>query len=63
MPTVTIKVNVPDNVDPEELKRLLELELVKRELERRKEKPRGDFRKLKGILGRTDFEELREYGF
>ena len=39
MPTVTIKVNVPDNVDPEELKRLLELELVKRELERRTENP------------------------
>ena len=63
MPTVTIKVNVPDNLDQEELKRLLELELVKRELERRKEKPRGDFRKLKGTLEGADFEELREYGF
>ena len=41
MPTITIKVDVPDNVDPEELKRLLELELVKRELERKRENPRG----------------------
>ncbi len=41
MPTVTIKVNVPDNLDPDELKRLLELELVKRELGRRKENPGG----------------------
>ncbi len=62
MPTVTIKVNVPDNVDPGELKRLLEIELIKRELEQReKVKPKGDFRKLRGILGKADLEELREY--
>lgn len=61
MPTITIRVNVPDNIDPEELRRLLELELVKRELEKRKEKPKGDFRKLKGILGKADFEELQKY--
>jgi len=61
MPTVTIKVNIPDNVDPEELKRLLELELVKRELEKKREKPRGDFRKLRGILGKAEFKELRQY--
>ncbi|WP_297470779.1 hypothetical protein [Thermococcus sp.] len=61
MPTVTIRVNVPDNIDPEELRRLLELELVKRELGKRKEKPKGDFRKLKGILGKADLEELQKY--
>ncbi len=61
MPTITIKVNVPDNIDPEELKRLLELELVKHELERKGAKPKGDFRKLRGILGRADFKELQKY--
>jgi len=61
MPVVTIKVNVPENTDPEELKRLLELELLRRELIRERKRPKGDFRKLRGILGKAEFEELRAY--
>ena len=61
MPVITIRVNVPENTDPEELKRLLELELLRRELVKEKKQPMGDFRKLRGILGKAKFEELKAY--
>ena len=60
MPVVTIRVNVPENTAPEELKRLLELELLRRELIRERKRPKGDFRKLRGILGKAEFEEPAE---
>ena len=58
MPVIPIRVNVPENTDPEELKRLLELELIRRELVKERKLPRGDFRNLRGILGNSEFEEL-----
>ncbi|CAD5243510.1 hypothetical protein [Thermococcus camini] len=58
MPVITIRVNVPENTDPEELKRLLELELIRRELVKGRKLPRGDFRKLRGILGKAELESL-----
>ena len=61
MPVIPIRVNVPENTDPEELKRLLELELIRRELVKERKLPRGNFRKLRGILGKAEFEELRAY--
>ncbi|WP_187287176.1 hypothetical protein [Thermococcus cleftensis] len=48
MPVITIWVNVPENADPEELKRLLELELIRRELVKERKLPKGDFRKAQG---------------
>jgi len=36
----------------------LELELLCRELVKEKKRPKGDFRKLRGILGKAEFEEL-----
>ncbi|WP_167773862.1 hypothetical protein [Thermococcus sp. MV11] len=48
MPVITIRVNVPENADPEELKRLLELELIRRELVKERKLPKGDFRKAQG---------------
>ncbi|NJE49237.1 hypothetical protein [Thermococcus sp. 9N3] len=61
MPVITLRVNVPENTDPDELKRLLELELLRRELVKEKKRPKGDFRKLRGILGKAEFEELNAY--
>lgn len=63
MPTVTVKITVPDNADPDEIKRLVELEVVKLRLMRKNLEGRtsGDFRKLRGILGRAEIEELKAY--
>ncbi|AIU69720.1 hypothetical protein TEU_04870 [Thermococcus eurythermalis] len=51
----------PQNTDPEELKRLLELELPRKELVKEKKRPKGDFRKLRRILGKAEFGELKAY--
>ena len=61
MPVITIWVNVPENADPEELKGLLELELIRRELVKERKRPKDDFRKLRGILGKAEFEEMKAY--
>ncbi|CAI1492222.1 protein of unknown function [Thermococcus nautili] len=60
MPIITLRVNVPENTDPNELKRLLELELIRREIVKERKRPKGDFRKLRGILGKAEIEELTE---
>ncbi|MCD6372918.1 MAG: type II toxin-antitoxin system VapC family toxin [Thermococcus sp.] len=39
----------------------MELELLRRELLKEKKRPKGDFRKLRGILGKAEFEELKAY--
>jgi hypothetical protein len=64
MPVVTIQVNVPDKIDPEDIKRLLELELLRLQLlDKKKVKGTpGDFRKLRGCLGEAEMEELKAYG-
>ncbi|WP_054840238.1 hypothetical protein [Thermococcus sp. JCM 11816] len=64
MPTVTVKITVPADVDPEEIRRLVELEVVKLQLMRKnlERKTSEDFRKLRGgILGKAEMEELKAY--
>jgi hypothetical protein len=63
MPVVTIQINVPERMDPEDVKRLLELEMARLRLMNKKKVagPSGDFRKLRGILGGAEVEELKAY--
>lgn len=63
MPTVTVKITIPADVDPEEIRRLVELEVIKLQLMRKnlERKTSEDFRKLKGILGKAKMEELKAY--
>ncbi|MDI3474665.1 MAG: hypothetical protein PWQ79_1613 [Thermococcaceae archaeon] len=63
MPVVTIQVDVPESMDPEDVKRLLELEIIRLKLlsKMKVKKSSGNFKKLRGSLGNAKIEELKAY--
>ena len=62
MPVITLRINVPETVNPEEVKRKVELEIARELILKGSKKVRKtDFRKLRGILGKASARELDEY--
>lgn len=59
---ITLRINVPETVNPEEVKRKVELEIARELILKGSKKVRKtDFRKLRGILGKASARELDEY--
>jgi len=62
MPLVTLRINVPETVNPEEVRRKVELEIARELILReRRKRERIDFKKLRGALGKASAEELEKY--
>ncbi|WP_461866015.1 hypothetical protein [Thermococcus sp.] len=62
MPVVTLRINVPETVNPDEVRRKVELEIAREFILRGVEKgEKVDFKKLRGALGKASAKELDEY--